>query len=626
MFLNLSLWGANGGVIPPPFYSDLIQLLSGVDGDELIDSLSPQIITPVPDVVQVPALEMTGAADSYVITPDYPKAGSSVEFDFRADSATVGRQFGSSDGSSHRFYIAAGFGGWTLGWGSTFSSGAIGATSGVKYKCELYGGRLYANGVEVADKTGTFTGQSTQPLWIGAQNNSGALFGADKNTTHGYKFRENTPIDVIIYAGDSNSSGRPDSWGTLPADEQAEQVAFYSYDVDSYGISDEENLAPIQEVDGWGCEVPAGADIRSANGRYTAFLKVSQGGSRCALSWQKGGAEYNRLVARYNQFMTDLEARGFVVTVKQFWWNNGANDATSPSQAPQYQANFNQFWSDLTTDTTIPSNTTIVMAAIQKDTSVIACPYTSTVVEQHALLGEQDGIILINTDDIALGPDDIHWNEVGIQTLGALFAQAYLADNSAELAWDTQTVFCETSGTTCHDVTGNENHVTLQAGVGWTTDDGVTSWSLTKGFRLSGAVEIPALIDGSAAADGNPLTDIGTDISGAMANRATCKYVQSDTDMLPAVLWSDDGVSFDQRTFAELQAFISGEDNSWIKWQLGTAGNCEIKEICQYGFAFAPTAAQYAALVNHFTQGICGGGVVPFSNLDFSDPDNSHWF
>jgi len=477
--------GTGGGVLLPASPEDILQDLQfGVesDGITLKDNKAGANVDE-PELRNVNCLSFDGT--QYLQTNDLPSGSSSVEFSFEVDSSITGVQFGSTDGGSTRFYMTADFTGWSIGYGDSFSKGSIGVSSGTKCDCLLTGGRLYVNGSEVHDVSGTFAGVSTEPLWIGAYNNNGSIFDPDKNNTYGYKFRQTTPIDIIIYAGDSNCSGRPDSWGTLPTAEQAEQVAFYSYDVDSLGISDEQNLKPIQEVDGWGCEVVAGASIRNINGRYTAFLKVSQGGSKCAVSWQKGGAEYGRLEARYNQLITDLTARGFVPTVRSFWWNNGANDAADEARSLAYQANFNQLWSDLTTDTTIPSNTPIIMAAIQKDTSTVASPYTANVVSQHALLGAQDGITLINTDSIALGPDGVHWNEVGIQLLGDQFALEYLVDNSAEEPWDTTLPMAEGDGAPY-----TSDGVQLVMGDGstsstfpvWSTLDGILSNNHKDGF------------------------------------------------------------------------------------------------------------------------------------------------
>jgi hypothetical protein len=85
-------------------------------------------------------------------------------------------------------------------------------------------------------------------------------------------------------------------------------------------------------------------------------------------------------------------------------------------------------------------------------------------------------------------------------------------DFTAGTCWDlqlsdgTRYTLSEGSGSTVYNVTNNSNHATLVNAPVWTTQ-GSFHWNLTKGFRQSGAVKIPALLSGVSAADGNPLTN-----------------------------------------------------------------------------------------------------------------------
>jgi hypothetical protein len=85
-------------------------------------------------------------------------------------------------------------------------------------------------------------------------------------------------------------------------------------------------------------------------------------------------------------------------------------------------------------------------------------------------------------------------------------------DFTAGTCWDlqlsdgTRYTISEGSGSTVYNVTNNINHATLVNAPVWTTQDSF-HWNLTKGFRQSGAVKIPALLSGDFAADGNPLTN-----------------------------------------------------------------------------------------------------------------------
>lgn len=70
---------------------------------------------------------------------------------------------------------------------------------------------------------------------------------------------------------------------------------------------------------------------------------------------------------------------------------------------------------------------------------------------------------------------------------------------------------CEESGNIAYDVSGNGNHAIGYTGYNaltWDRDQDCSYWLGDKGYRLSGAVYIPSLVSQTAAADGNPLTNI----------------------------------------------------------------------------------------------------------------------
>jgi len=70
-------------------------------------------------------------------------------------------------------------------------------------------------------------------------------------------------------------------------------------------------------------------------------------------------------------------------------------------------------------------------------------------------------------------------------------------------------VLCQNDGTTLHNVKTNADHATLlNASLPsfWGNTENVLAYAANNGYRLSGSTIIPALEDGSSAADGNPLT------------------------------------------------------------------------------------------------------------------------
>jgi hypothetical protein len=99
--------------------------------------------------------------------------------------------------------------------------------------------------------------------------------------------------------------------------------------------------------------------------------------------------------------------------------------------------------------------------------------------------------------------------------------------------------FNESSGLTAYDVSGNGNHGTISAtGATWTTASGIPSYAAQYGFRQSGAVQIPALLDGSAAADGNPITNP----AGNPCNGSGTKIKQTDFGIVQVYLTTVGGM------------------------------------------------------------------------------------
>jgi len=124
----------------------------------------------------------------------------------------------------------------------------------------------------------------------------------------------------------------------------------------------------------------------------------------------------------------------------------------------------------------------------------------------------------------------------------------------------------EESGPTIYDVSGGENNGTFIGtdATEWQTQ-GSFHWNIEEGFRLSGAVKIPALADGSAAADSNPITNYaGSWHNDSETNIAACEkapaMVQAEIAMAEDFFF-DSGSDFDifSNNFADIdQNFNDG--------------------------------------------------------------------
>ena len=162
----------------------------------------------------------------------------------------------------------------------------------------------------------------------------------------------------------------------------------------------------------------------------------------------------------------------------------------------------------------------------------------------------------------------------------------------------------------------------------WSKSDDYAPENIELGFRVDvqqTAPYIVGVVDGSSAADGNPITNKG----GYVHNGAESKIKQTDNTMLGLAgdgsdtLWSDDGVAFKEVSYADLLAHASGNLNLWNKWS-SIDGVCHLQESFQYDFAKVLTEAEHTKNASYVGVGGGCGSIAPFpSGLDFSQEKNS---
>lgn len=122
---------------------------------------------------------------------------------------------------------------------------------------------------------------------------------------------------------------------------------------------------------------------------------------------------------------------------------------------------------------------------------------------------------------------------------------------------------------------------------------------------MSFGAYIPALADGSAAADGNPITHVG----GKPHNQAEnlTNQTDGDTAVFGGVSAWGDGASWTPLSFASMQTHLSGDLGLWIKWG-SVNGVCVILEWAQYDIAKVWTPSEVKQMERWAKQGTCGAG------------------
>ena len=143
-------------------------------------------------------------------------------------------------------------------------------------------------------------------------------------------------------------------------------------------------------------------------------------------------------------------------------------------------------------------------------------------------------------------------------------------------------------------------------GATWGKADDVFPYALQYGFKTG---FIPALLDGSMAADGDALTNEGCATSGATHNGAESLYKPTDASLVYSPFYSDDQVALTTgRDWAYIKAYVSALP-ALIKWGTDKYGSCMAKDINTYADGTEITPDQYPAFPRYYKQGECSGGI-----------------
>ena len=231
---------------------------------------------------------------------------------------------------------------------------------------------------------------------------------------------ENTHVNVIVLAGQSNAVGDPDmiSLG-LPYVEPIGQLkasceAGVYYDLGSIKLNNSSQGS-----------VELKASLRLLeNDEKVLFIKVAFPGSEIA-DWQKGQLRYTEFETCVNRAKADLTALGLTYTIREFWWLQGESDASDTIKANSYSANFQSMYNNMIGDGLIPIGLNIRIAKLSNT------PYAfeSVINSQYEdIINTYQGS-LIETSSFAKQVDNIHYTPESYIGLGDSFADVYLAEN-----------------------------------------------------------------------------------------------------------------------------------------------------------------------------------------------------
>lgn len=199
-----------------------------------------------------------------------------------------------------------------------------------------------------------------------------------------------------------------------------------------------EHSHKVKNSVGFGPEISLGQNLANGLNETVALVKYSRSGTNLATQWHPGldangdhqDTLYPRMKHRVEQAIADLSALGYTVQISGFFWMQGESDASHLEMAQNYESNLTHFIQTIRQDFNRP-NLPFIYGMVhfgnqhKKPNNTINCCGD---IVRAAQLNVQTTIPhtqAVETRNLSLHPDLLHFDSEGILTLGNLFADAW---------------------------------------------------------------------------------------------------------------------------------------------------------------------------------------------------------
>ena len=184
---------------------------------------------------------------------------------------------------------------------------------------------------------------------------------------------------------------------------------------------------------GFGPEISLGSEIADKLKQKIALVKYARNGANLATQWNPDydNSLYPRMRKRANEAIDALDSLGYHhVEIAGFFWMQGETDANNESMAEYYESNLTNFIRAIRRDFHNPNLPFIYgMIHVSKDMS---CCAEAVRTAQRRVEADVAFARTVETRDLTLDPDRIHFDSKGTIMLGDRFANAWLTMSGFE--------------------------------------------------------------------------------------------------------------------------------------------------------------------------------------------------
>lgn len=247
-------------------------------------------------------------------------------------------------------------------------------------------------------------------------------------------------IKLFILAGQSNMVGFRSNMNDLPDSlkKSQEKIIWYNNSNQWSALQPPTEPSPLikwwpAEKVGFGPEISFGQTMSEQLNQTVALVKYAKGGTSLAEDWNPEIANslYHSMKERVEEAIADLNSGGYLVEISGFIWMQGESDASNENWAKDYESNLTNLIGQVRRDFQQP-DLPFIYGMVHfgnhhiKPNNTVNCCGDIVRTAQVRVAEKIPFTGVVETNNLSLDSDLIHFDSNGILTLGEDFALAWL--------------------------------------------------------------------------------------------------------------------------------------------------------------------------------------------------------